>query len=69
MNFKINVKFNVKCGTVYKKLYVVYNERGSVENVLENIFDLYKFIDSKTFHIVNEDLSVDTYKPKIKFSY
>ena len=53
----------------YPKLYIVRNERGSVENVLHNIFELAQYIDAQTFHIVHEDHYVETFKPVIKFKF
>ena len=53
----------------YPKLYVVRNERGSVENVLFNISELAQYIDAQTFHIVYEDNSVETFKPVINFKF
>ena len=70
MILNIQVAFDHKCaGTVYTKLYIVRNERGSVENVLHNIFELSQYIDAQTFHIVHEDHYVETFKPAINFKF
>ncbi len=70
MILNIQVAFSRKCaGTVYTKLYIVRNERGSVENVLHNIFELAQYIDAQTFHIVHEDHYVETFKPVINFKF
>ena len=53
----------------YPKLYIVRNERDSVENVLHNICELAQYIDAQTFHIVHEDNSVETFKPVISFKF
>ena len=70
MILNIQVTFGRKCaGTTYTKLYIVRNERGSVENVLHNIFELAQYIDAQTFHIVHEDHYVETFKPTLKFKF
>ena len=70
MILNIQVAFGHKCtGTTYTKLYIVRNERGAVENVLHNIFELAQYIDAQTFHVVHEDNFVETFKPTINFKF
>ena len=70
MILNIQVIFGYKCGNLtYTKLYIVRNERGSVENILYNIFELSQYIDAQTFHIVHEDHYVETFKPTLKFKF